>query len=137
MAEQTLTGSCLCGALHYSVSGEPARFVHCHCTRCRKATGTGHATNLFVQGSAIAWTGDVASIKAYKLPEAQRFTRTFCSQCGGPLPAAIPSMNLVFIPAGTLDVEPNIAPQARIFIESRAAWSCAGDDVPCFEAYPV
>lgn len=137
MAQQTLTGSCLCGALHYSITGEPDRFYHCHCLRCRKSSGTGHATNLFVKGNTLTWTGDVGLLKSYKLPDAKRFTRTFCGQCGGPLPRAIADMNLVFIPAGTLDVEPNIAPQARIFIESRAAWSCADDDVPCFAAYPM
>jgi hypothetical protein len=46
-------------------------------------------------------------------------------------------MNMVFIPAGTLDVEPNIAPQARIFQDSKASWSCAGDAIPCFPEYPA
>jgi len=137
MTQQTLTGSCLCGALHYTVTGEFARFMHCHCSRCRKSTGTGHATNLFLKGTGITWTGDTGMIKAYKIPEAERFTRTFCSQCGGPLPAEIRSMDLVFIPAGTLDDEPDFKPQARIFYESRASWSCAGGDVPVFAAYPV
>jgi hypothetical protein len=137
MAQQTLKGSCLCGALHYSVTGEPERFYHCHCRRCRKSTGTGHATNLFVKGDTLEWTGDTQLIKSYKLPEAKRFTRTFCAQCGGPLPRAIADVNLVFIPAGTLDTEPNIAPQAHIFIGSRAAWSCAGDDLPHFAEYPA
>jgi hypothetical protein len=137
MTQQTLTGSCLCGALRYSVTGEPSRFYHCHCSRCRKATGTGHATNLFLNNGTLSWTGDKTLIKRYKIPEAERFTRTFCTQCGGPLPAEIPSMNLVFVPAGTLDDEPNIAPQARIFHESRTAWSCAGDEIPRFETYPA
>jgi len=137
MAQQTLNGSCLCGALRYSITGEPSRFYHCHCSRCRKATGTGHATNVFLDNGAIIWTGDQGLIKKYKVPEAERFTRTFCSQCGGPLPAAIPEMNLVFVPAGTLDDEPNIKPQARIFVDSRTNWSCSGDGVPCFDTYPA
>ena len=136
MSEQTLSGSCLCGALRYSVTGEPARFMYCYCTRCRKSTGTGHATNLFVQDGSINWIGDLALVKNYKLPEAQRFARTFCTQCGGPVPGEIPDMKMVMIPAGTLDDEPNIGPQARIFYDSKAAWSCAGDDVPSFAEYP-
>jgi hypothetical protein len=91
MAEQILTGSCLCGALRYNVSGEPAQFWHCHCSRCRKATGTGHASNLFVKGGGISWTGDTGLVKTFKLPDAKRFTRTFCAQCGGPLPREIPA----------------------------------------------
>ncbi len=136
MTQQTLTGSCLCGALHYSVAGEPVRFYHCHCARCRKATGAGHASNIFVSGGTLQWTGDTSLIASYKLPEAKRFARTFCKTCGGPLPKEIPEMELVMIPAGTLDTEPNIAPQARIFQDSKSDWSCGGDEIPCFSAYP-
>jgi hypothetical protein len=136
MSTQKLSGSCLCGALSYDLEGEPVRFYHCHCSRCRKASGTGHASNLFVSGGSLEWSGDAAMISNYKLPEAKRFSRTFCSRCGGPLPKEIPDMDLVLIPAGTLDVEPALAPQARIFLDSKAEWACMGDDIPCFEQYP-
>jgi len=53
------------------------------------------------------------------------------------LPKHIPSMGMVFIPAGTLDVEPNIAPQARIFQDSKASWSCSDEALPCFPDYPA
>ena len=87
MANQTLTGSCLCGSLSYSVTGEPVRFFHCHCSRCRKSSGTGHASNLFVKTDGISWEGDTDLIKSYKIPDAERFIRTFCSHCGGAVPA--------------------------------------------------
>jgi len=136
MSQQTLTGSCLCGALQYSIEGEPIRFFHCHCSRCRKATGTGHASNVFVSGGNLQWTGDTGLIGSFKVPDAKRFVRTFCTTCGGPLPKAIPDMDLVMIPAGTLDNEPNIEPQARIFQDSKTDWSCSGDEIPCFANYP-
>ena len=135
MTEQTLKGSCLCGALQFVVTGEPTRFFHCHCSRCRKSSGTGHASNLFIRNGELTWTGDSTLIKTYKLPEAQRFARTFCGQCGGPLPREFGDTKQVFVPAGTLDDEPNIKPQARIFQNSKTAWSCTGDQVPCFAEY--
>lgn len=136
MTQQNLTGSCLCGALRYSLDGEPVHFYHCHCSRCRKSSGTGHASNIFISGGTLQWTGDTASIASYRLPKAERFTRTFCKTCGGPLPIEIPSLNMVMIPAGTLDTEPNIAPQARIFQDSKSDWSCRSDEIPCFSTYP-
>jgi len=136
MSVQTLNGSCLCGAIGYSVTGTPARFMHCHCSRCRKATGSGHSSNLFFKSNTIAWSGDTNLIRSYKIPDADRFTRTFCSNCGGPLPREIEDMQMVFIPAGTLDNEPDIRPQARIFTASRASWSCSGDDIPSYPDYP-
>jgi hypothetical protein len=136
MTEQTLAGSCLCGALQYSVTGEPSRFYHCHCSRCRKSSGAGHASNVFFDNASISWTGDTDLISHYKLPDAKRFTRTFCSQCGGPVPVLLKDFNMAFVPAGTLDEEPNLKPQARLFQDSKTSWSCGGDDIPCFDNYP-
>ena len=135
MTKQTLKGSCLCGALQYVITGELARFFHCHCARCRKSTGTGHASNLSISNGELAWTGDSTLIKTYKLPGAQRFARTLRTQCGGPLPREVGDTKQVFVPAGTLEDEPNIKPQARIFQNSKATWSCAGDQMPCFAEY--
>ena len=44
MAETKLQGGCLCGAVRYEVSGDPAFVGHCHCEHCRKATASGHST---------------------------------------------------------------------------------------------
>ena len=136
MAQSTLQGGCLCGGVQFEVSGDAQRFYHCHCKRCRKATGTGHATNLFVQPGALTWTRGEALIKSYKVPEAKRFTRTFCTTCGSPLPRQIKDTDIVMIPAGALDIEPAIRPQARIFWDSRAAWTCSGDAIPVHPEYP-
>ena len=53
MADQLLRGSCLCGAVTYQVQGPFLRFAHCHCPRCCKATGTGHAT-IFTSGPSVS-----------------------------------------------------------------------------------
>jgi hypothetical protein len=131
----TLSGSCLCGGVRYTVSGEAQRFYHCHCSRCRKASGTGHASNLFVQGS-LTWNSGEELIRTYKLPEAERFTNSFCEVCGSRVPRFIEKLGMVFIPAGSLEDEPDMRPQARIFLDSRAKWSCDESALPGFEQYP-
>ena len=47
MSDEVLTGSCLCGAVSYEVRGPFTRFGHCHCSRCRKASGSAHSTALY------------------------------------------------------------------------------------------
>lgn len=133
---ETFRGGCLCGAVKYQIHGEPARFYHCHCSRCRKATGTGHASNIMVTLGSITWEKGEESVRRYKVPEAERFSTAFCSHCGGPLPRIVPEMNAAVIPAGSLDQAPALAPQARIFWDSRAEWSCAPGDLPVFAEYP-
>jgi len=134
MKTSSLSGSCLCGEVRYTATGEESRFYHCHCTRCRKATGTGHASNLFLMGT-LQWENGEDLIKSFKPPEAERFTNTFCSQCGGRVPRFIEALGMVFIPAGSLDAEPEMKPHARIFTGSRAAWSCDGTQIPEFSEY--
>ena len=136
MNEITLTGSCLCGAVKYEVTGEAKRFYHCHCSRCRKATGTGHASNIFLQPAELRWLSGQEHIRAFKIPEALRFTNQFCDICGGRLPRQPQASDTVVLPAGSLDGEAPLRPQARIFTGSRASWSCAGDEVAAYEGSP-
>lgn len=135
MTETTLTGRCLCGAVQYEATGAPKRFVHCHCERCRRATGTGHATNLLLSPGRVDWKGTEENVKRFKLPEAERFGTAFCTTCGGQLPRI--GKDLVVIPAGSLETVPDIQPQGRIFWSSRAEWSCSGDELPSYAEYPT
>ena len=136
MSQIILKGRCLCGAVKYEVAGEAKRFYHCHCSRCRKATGTGHASNLFLQPATLKWRSGEENIRAFKLPEAKRFTNQFCEICGGRLPRQPGGTDTVVLPAGSLDDETPIRPQARIFTDSRASWSCCGDEVPTYPGSP-
>ncbi|MCW8933264.1 MAG: GFA family protein [Gammaproteobacteria bacterium] len=132
MTDVSVTGSCLCGSVKYTVTGKAKHFYHCHCQRCRKATGTGHASNLLITpGTSIKWSQGEESLSRYKVPEAERFYNCFCQNCGSPMPRVVPELNAVIIPAGSLDIEAPISPQAHIFWDSRAQWSCQ-DDLPVF-----
>lgn len=42
------TGRCLCGKVSYTISAAPRVMSQCHGDDCRKATGTGHASNAFL-----------------------------------------------------------------------------------------
>ena len=136
MADMSFEGSCLCGSVKYQLHGEAKRFYHCHCRRCRKASGTGHATNIMVQAEDFTWLQGEPLLKRFKVPDAERFYTQFCSQCGSAMPRAVPEIGMVVIPAGSLDSELSLQPQARIFWDSRTAWSCAGDELPVFAEYP-
>lgn len=137
MSDAVVKGSCLCGAVEYQVKGEAVRFYHCHCQRCRKATGTGHASNLFMQPeSGLTWLKGEDMLQHYKVPEAERFYNLFCKQCGSPMPRAVPELDGVLVGAGSMDCESPIPPGARIFWASRADWSCSAGGLPVFDEYP-
>ena len=136
MSEITLSGSCLCGSVAYELHGDARRFFHCHCERCRKATGAAHASNIIIKLFDITWTAGEQLTRRYKVPEAERFAVVFCTECGSPMPRVSPDGAVAVVPAGSLDHEPDVRPEARIFGDSRAGWSCDNNDLPFFDTYP-
>jgi hypothetical protein len=136
MASAILKGSCICGAVSYEITGEPFGFYHCHCGRCRKASGTGHASNILLKPATASWTSGEELLKSYAVPEAQRFRTQFCGTCGSPLPKIAHDHSLAVIPAGSLDTEPPLAPTDRIMWDSRTDWSCETGDLPAWAEYP-
>ena len=132
-----LSGSCLCGTVAYELEGDARRFFHCHCERCRKSSGAAHGSNIIMRLLEIKWTAGEQLTRRYKVPEAERFAVVFCTECGSPMPRVSPDGQFVVVPAGTLDHEPEVEPQARIFADSRAAWSCDGDGLPFHANYPT
>lgn len=46
-------GSCLCGAVTLELHGSIEAIIHCHCSRCRKSTGSAYATNGFIEKAAL------------------------------------------------------------------------------------
>ena len=136
MSEETLSGSCLCGSVAFRIHGDALRFYHCHCERCRKSSGTGHASNIIVKPISVTWTAGRDLIHRYRLPAAKRYGTAFCTVCGSPVPRVAADNSYAVIPAGTLDREPEIEPEARIFHGSRAEWSCDDDGLPVHERYP-
>ncbi len=137
MASAEFTGSCLCGRIGYRIEGELKNFFHCHCGRCRKATGTGHASNLIVSYEAQRWTRGADLLARFDVPGAKRFHTVFCTACGSPMPRIAAERRIAVIPAGSLDSSPDLRPTGRIFQDSRSPWSCGGDDLPAWEQYPA
>ncbi len=136
MSQQTIKGSCLCGSVSYSITGDVQRFYHCHCSRCRKATGAERGSNLLVTPvTSITWLKGEDLLCRYKVPEAERFFNCFCRQCGSSMPREVNELDGVLVPAGTLDSPSPAKPQAHIFWDSKADWT-HDNTLPRHAEYP-
>jgi hypothetical protein len=131
------TGSCLCGAVTYVLHGPESAFRYCHCPRCRKATGSAHAVNLFVAAGQFRWTSGEDNLKTYRLAEADSFTTCFCSICGSLMPRVLGDGRRVMVPAGTLDSDPEVRPTCGIWWSRRAPWYRGTHEIPQHEEGPV
>jgi len=130
-----VTGSCLCGAVRFEIAPPSALFKYCHCTRCRKTTGTAHAANIFLPAGQFKWLAGESLLKKFDLPGAKRFAVNFCTQCGTRMPHKVTGTENMLIPAGVLDTAPDLKPDASIFWGSKAAWFVETSDLPKHEEY--
>ena len=133
MESKTLTGSCLCGSVRYTVRGEPQRALHCHCSRCRKASGAAYTTNAVVQPQAFQWTPGQDPVVRFDLPTARSFATSFCETCGAPLPHFTRSGRQVIIPGGSFDDDPGVIATLHEGWASRAPWYRHGSEIPTDE----
>ncbi|WP_442581526.1 GFA family protein [Mesorhizobium sp. ASY16-5R] len=129
----TMSGSCQCGGVSFRISGAFESFFLCHCSRCRKDTGSAHAANLFSSEAAVTWLSGQGSIKTYRVPET-RHEKSFCSECGSALPRV--QDGFVVVPAGSLDSAVPIRPTAHICFASRAEWDERLEDVARMDGLP-
>ncbi len=135
MSDDTINGSCLCGAVRFELKPPSAVFRYCHCSRCRKATGTAHAANLFVPKAQFRWLAGESRLKKFDLPGAKRFAVAFCTECGTRMPHQVTGTENMLIPAGVLDGQPDRQPDGSIFWGSRAGWFVETPDLPKHEEY--
>jgi hypothetical protein len=122
VTHEVLRGSCLCGEVRFEVTPPFARFAWCHCSRCRKATGSERATNAYVSPAQLRWTKGESLVRRWDLPTARSFATAFCTNCGCPVPHATRSGRELIVPAGALDDAPPHGPNEHTEWESRAPW---------------
>ena len=114
-------GSCLCGEVNFEIIGDFESFYLCHCKHCQKDTGSAHASNLFSSTAKLIWRSGQDNINTFQLPFTKH-VRSFCSNCGSALPSLQMNGKLVVVPAGSLDQDVSVKPNAHIFTSSRANW---------------
>jgi hypothetical protein len=106
------TGGCLCGAVRYEVRGEPYVSGLCHCTICRKLTGSSFS-------ATANWIGDKFTMSG----ETQTYERrSFCPKCGSRLFFMLKDGGAeIFL--GTLDDAPyDIEPMLEGWAVRREHW---------------
>lgn len=135
MTTRKTLGSCLCGTVRFDISGGFDAFFLCHCSRCRKNSGSAHGANLFAANATISWLSGEGSVSSYHLPATQH-ARSFCKTCGSALPILQMAGALLVVPAGSLDTPVDIRPTAHICCASRANWDVDLADIPHIDGLP-
>jgi len=111
-----LTGGCACGAVRYELAEEPIFQLMCHCSDCRKASGSAFAEVLFVAADRLSMVGSEPKFYSVKAESGRTMNRGFCETCGSPIMIRRPETpQLAFIQAGSLDDPMIFKPAAEVF----------------------
>ncbi len=134
--DRKTTGSCLCGAIKYSVSGEADAIRGCHCSRCRQRSGSAYFTGMPVLFTDFEIDGDENNITSFFLAGSQYYGYRFCRTCGTLVPSIFPDGKRTVIAAGSLDSTPPVRLMFHIYYASKAPWLHLSEKETCFDEHP-
>jgi hypothetical protein len=124
-----ISGRCLCGDVRFEIDGRLGPAIFCHCSMCRRASGTAFASNAPVRARYLRFVAGREAISEYESSPGK--LRAFCSRCGSPLYSRRPADPDTFrIRMGTLDGDPGRRPLAHFFVGVKAPWYEIADGLP-------
>jgi hypothetical protein len=119
-----LTGSCLCGAIRYTVNVPVTELRACHCTHCQKSSGASGTVNAIIPSSAFKLTQGTPKRYDAKADSGRTLYRYFCGDCGSPMysqRATAPER--VVVRAGTFDDSSGMKITGNIWTASACPWA--------------
>jgi hypothetical protein len=136
-----VTGGCLCGAIRFESKVAPVHGYYCHCTMCQKAYGGLFSATVRFPGSAFAYTKGTP--KRYR--SSTFATRSFCTDCGSPMPFAFDAVQDVWVKIGTLDHPEDWpmtqgatwGPSEHLQVDFKVPWHEVTDGLPQMNTFDV
>ena len=120
---RSLTGSCLCGAVVYRVADAFRYALNCHCSQCRRATGSAFKPFAGIESDKLEVIEGAASLMRFGAEGPPNSPHdAHCRHCGSLLYSRVRDGAYVHVTLGTLHDEPGIRPSAHIFVGSKAPW---------------
>ena len=125
------SGSCFCGAVKLSVSGEPVAMGYCHCESCRRwSAGPVNAFTLW-KPESVRITQGAENLGTYNKTESSY--RKWCKVCGGHVLTEHPGMKLTDVYAAVI---PELPFNAGVHVHYQETVLPIKDGVPKLKDLP-
>ncbi|MFL9876963.1 GFA family protein [Herbaspirillum rhizosphaerae] len=134
----TLNGMCLCGAVRYVVEDSFQYALNCHCSNCRRATGSAFKPFAGIEAHKLSITAGEEFLQRFGddgIPQQHEAHDAHCRKCGSLLYSLVREGIYVHVTLGTLVDTPAIRPTAHIFVGSKAPWFTITDLLPQHEGF--
>ena len=133
-ASRHLTGRCLCNAVEYTVADAFAYAMNCHCSQCRRATGSAFKPFAGIRREHLTLTRGADLTLVYGDETAAHDVH--CGRCGSLLYSIVRGGAYAHVTMGTLVDDPAIRPSMHIFVGSKAPWHEITDQLPQHHGFP-
>jgi len=131
---RSLAGRCYCGAVQYAVADEFIYAANCHCSNCRRATGSAFKPFAGIERDKLVVTKGEDSLMLFGDRTAHDAR---CKVCGSLLYSIVRDGAYAHVAMGTLVDDPAIRPASHIFVGSKAPWFVITDDLPQHNEHAV
>jgi hypothetical protein len=130
----TRAGQCYCARIRYEFSGDPTDVSCCHCSICRRLTGTAFGTYVGVSDKNLRIVKGAGNLAHYDAT--RKLTTQFCTTCGANLfTTHLDFPGKTYISLGTLIDDSGIVPECHQFVGSKAKWHQISDSLPQFQEF--
>jgi len=129
-----ISGNCLCGTVSFEFESKPTNVSICHCTICRRTTGSAFGAYVKVADADLTLSGGADRLETYSVTD--KLGTRFCRVCGSTVFARHADYpGFTYISLGTIDDEAGIRPMYHEFVGSKAAWFDIRDSLPQFREW--
>jgi len=129
-----MRGKCLCGEVQFALSGELPDLYQCHCSLCRKVSGSSANAAFVIDLEQLSWIEGEELVQKYQSDTG--YKSHFCSRCGSPLPNLTANDSAWWVPVGLLEYGEGLRVGAHLFVGSRAPWDVIVDSGEHFDEMP-
>jgi hypothetical protein len=127
-----LAGKCLCGAVEYAVEDAFLYAANCHCSNCRRTTGSAFKPFAGIERGRFRIVTGQRDIRRHGEDDTHD---AHCAICGSLRYSVVREGQYVHVAMGTLVDDPSIRPNMHIFVGSKAPWYTITDDLPQYREH--
>ncbi len=129
-----MQGHCLCGGVRFEISGKVSRLYQCHCSMCRRVSGSSANAAMIVGRGQFEWLAGEELIERYATKSG--WQSHFCRRCGSPVPNSTRGESAWWVPVGLLEDSAELELGAHLFVGSKANWERIADAGVHFDEMP-
>jgi hypothetical protein len=128
-----LTGRCFCEAVRIEVEDAFQYSLYCHCSRCRRRTGSAFSVFGGIEIEKVRVSAGEAELALVGNPHGTHDLR--CKHCCSCLYSVVREHKFAHVQLGVLDRAPSLAPQGHIWVSAKASWYEISDGLPQFAEF--